>query len=87
MPRRHRSARDRKSPPIQRGLPGLAPEWAHLDGFTVRQVLNQKSYVCPGCNGEIPPGIPHLVVAEEYDPDQRRHWHTPCWRQELRASG
>jgi len=45
-----------------------------------------KTYVCPGCNHDIRPGTPHLVVWP-HDPGplndssvaQRRHWHTACW--------
>ncbi len=45
-----------------------------------------KTYVCPGCNHDIGPGTPHLVVWP-HDPGplndssvaQRRHWHTACW--------
>lgn len=44
-----------------------------------------KAYRCPGCDQEIPAGVPHLVVWPA-DPigfggvEDRRHWHTPCWR-------
>ncbi len=38
-----------------------------------------KSYVCPGCLGDIPPGLGHLVVVPVDQPDQRRHWHHACW--------
>jgi hypothetical protein len=45
-----------------------------------------KAYVCPGCNHDIRPGTPHLVVWP-HDPGSgtdsavanRRHWHTACW--------
>ena len=52
-----------------------------------------KTYRCPGCDQEIRPGAPHLVAwpafprdsdldAWDVDSaaDQRRHWHTVCWR-------
>jgi len=46
-----------------------------------------KSYVCPGCGGEIPPGVAHLVAwradglfGEADDLAARRHWHARCWR-------
>ncbi|MEM9134188.1 MAG: hypothetical protein AAF962_15985 [Actinomycetota bacterium] len=38
-----------------------------------------KSYLCPGCNGEIPPGQGHLVAVPPDAPDLRRHWHRGCW--------
>ena len=45
-----------------------------------------KSYRCPGCDQEIPPGTPHLVAwpAELPGPAGRRHWHRPCWEQRMR---
>lgn len=46
-----------------------------------------KAYVCPGCGARIGPGTAHLVVwpAEpdvggDRAVDERRHWHTACWR-------
>lgn len=48
-----------------------------------------KLYRCPGCDHEIPPGVPHVVVWPVEDRGDvgwgagqvadRRHWHTPCW--------
>ncbi|THV41972.1 hypothetical protein [Glycomyces buryatensis] len=39
-----------------------------------------KTYRCPGCDLEIPPGTPHVVAwADEGDGDDRRHWHKGCW--------
>lgn len=46
-----------------------------------------KQYVCPGCEGPIPPGIGHLVIVPEEMPDMRRHWHRGCWFKELRRRG
>jgi hypothetical protein len=57
--------------------------------WRVRQIAGSaavKSYRCPGCDQEIPPGVPHLVVwpVETIDglagEAGRRHWHTGCWR-------
>jgi hypothetical protein len=39
----------------------------------------RKTYVCPGCNQDIPPGLGHLVIVPELAPDLRRHWHHGCW--------
>ncbi|WP_394552351.1 hypothetical protein ACDF64_16000 [Agromyces sp. MMS24-JH15] len=46
-----------------------------------------KSYSCPQCGREIPPGVAHVVVwradgvlGEAADLAGRRHWHTSCWR-------
>ncbi|MCW2499230.1 MAG: hypothetical protein JWN87_906 [Frankiales bacterium] len=49
------------------------------DGFTVRSVgASDRVYRCPGCAQEVS-GVPHLVAWPEGRPDERRHWHTPCW--------
>lgn len=39
----------------------------------------KKSYLCPGCNRDIPPGQGHMVVVPPDAPDLRRHWHRGCW--------
>ena len=45
-----------------------------------------KAYVCPGCGGSVQPGVAHVVVwrADSIFGDRaiedRRHWHTGCWR-------
>ena len=39
----------------------------------------RKTYLCPGCQQEIPVGLGHLVVVPDEDPDDRRHWHHACW--------
>jgi len=58
----------------------------HDDGdWVVRSITGSSStkhYRCPGCDQEIPPATPHLVVwpAEGYGTvDDRRHWHKSCW--------
>lgn len=40
-----------------------------------------KVYRCPGCDHELRPGVPHLVVwrTEDAEGADRRHWHTHCW--------
>lgn len=52
-----------------------------------------KLYRCPGCDHEISPGVPHVVVWPADDREQawgagrvedRRHWHTPCWNARAR---
>lgn len=90
MPRRHRSARDRDSLPEPPVRPlSVAPEWASAEGFSVRGVSGEKgkTYVCPGCHQVIRPGTPHLVVMMDGELEGRRHWHTECWRRELRRQG
>lgn len=87
MPRKHRSARERDLPvgPPERPR-GVAPDWASAEGYRVLAVSGErdKSYRCPGCQQEIRPGTPHLVVMEHEEVESRRHWHTPCWHRELR---
>ncbi|OON72004.1 ATP/GTP-binding protein [Streptomyces tsukubensis] len=39
-----------------------------------------KRYRCPGCDQEIPSGVPHVVAWSEYTGvEDRRHWHKACW--------
>jgi hypothetical protein len=89
MPRKHR--RDPQyfePPPPSQGRPrSAAPPWAEQPGYEVRQVQSDKPYRCPGCDHEIRVGIAHLVVVPVRDADARRHWHTECWRRELRRLG
>lgn len=89
MPRRHR--RDPAAfapPPAGAGRPrSAAPAWAEQPGTEVRRVQSDKAYRCPGCDHPIRAGAPHLVVVPAGDPDARRHWHTECWRRELRRRG
>jgi hypothetical protein len=61
--------------------------------YVVRTVTGSaatKSYRCPGCRQVIRPATPH-TVAWPVEPsmfsgssgsglDERRHWHTACWR-------
>ncbi|RNE58474.1 hypothetical protein [Cryobacterium tepidiphilum] len=46
-----------------------------------------KTYVCPGCNLEIAPGVAHVVawradgvMGDAADLAARRHWHAHCWK-------
>jgi hypothetical protein len=87
MPRRHRSARERERSGEDLERPrGVAPRWAQVEGTVVRAVSGEsgKTYRCPGCQQEIRRGTPHLVVVTEGNVEGRRHWHTSCWRYELR---
>ncbi|MFV8129582.1 ATP/GTP-binding protein [Streptomyces syringium] len=47
-----------------------------------------KHYRCPGCDQEIPPGVPHLVAWPQYGGgvEDRRHWHKACWNARDRRS-
>lgn len=51
--------------------------------WTVRPVAGQaatKVYRCPGCDHEIALNTPHVVAWPPDSIDQRRHWHSACWR-------
>jgi hypothetical protein len=48
----------------------------------------RKSYLCPGCQHEIPAGTGHVVVVPRDQADLRRHWHRSCWeRRRTRRPG
>lgn len=52
------------------------------DGWVVRRVggrAEPKTYRCPGCDQELDARQPHVVAWPDGRPDDRRHWHTPCW--------
>ncbi|HZD71905.1 MAG TPA: hypothetical protein VFA45_24210 [Actinomycetes bacterium] len=63
------------------------------DGWHLRVVQPYRAlkvYRCPGCDQEIFPRTMHVVVWPEGSPQQRRHWHRPCWERrsaELRRAG
>jgi hypothetical protein len=42
-----------------------------------------KTYRCPGCDQEVPPGTAHVVAWPDDGAapglERRRHWHTACW--------
>ncbi|WTW97362.1 ATP/GTP-binding protein [Streptomycetaceae bacterium NBC_01309] len=88
MPRRNRPPRpERPEPgPGSGGWYGLESRESDRDGeWIVRPVSGAaaaKTYRCPGCDHEIPAGVPH-VVAWRADGlgtvDDRRHWHRACW--------
>lgn len=54
--------------------------------WVVRQVSgtgSAKKYRCPGCDQEIPATVPHVVAwpaGGRGGADDRRHWHSACWR-------
>jgi hypothetical protein len=60
--------------------------------YVVRAVTGSaatKPYRCPGCRQLIRPATPHTVAwpvvptsfAKDAEGiDERRHWHTACWR-------
>ena len=84
-PRRIR--RDRSGPPDPVPGPERVESWPDGD-WVVRRVpgaATAKAYRCPGCDQEIAPGTAHLVAwpAHTSGPQDRRHWHNPCWQRRL----
>ena len=87
-------AKRRNPPRRQRPLPPLpasrrveiGPDGYDYDVKAVAASRALKTYRCPGCDHEIKPSTPHLVVwpafegtAGEAAVEDRRHWHTSCW--------
>ena len=87
MPRKNRRDPQYFEKPEAPPARAAAPDWAEVAGFDVRHVGGQKSYRCPGCDHMVREGTWHLVVVPKDDVDSRRHWHTECWRTELRRTG
>ena len=87
MPRKNRRDPSFHEAPAAPPSRADAPAWAVLPGYDVRAVGGQKAFRCPGCDHEVRAGIMHLVVVPQDDVDARRHWHTECWRRELRRLG
>lgn len=65
-----------------RPKPGVHNDPSDTEDADVRYVQPYqatKTYLCPGCNRDIPPGLGHMVVVPPEAPDLRRHWHRGCW--------
>jgi hypothetical protein len=52
--------------------------YGRVDVRRVQPYQAVKSYVCPGCQQEIPVGMGHYVAVPSDAPDLRRHWHYAC---------
>jgi hypothetical protein len=89
-PRRNHQRRRAGAPPLdaERARRGVEAVQTWADGeWTVRLVPGgaaPKAYRCPGCDHEIAPGVAHVVawVTDRLAGglDDRRHWHSGCWR-------
>jgi hypothetical protein len=86
MPRHNRRHPDAE-PTLERpsGALGERIESWRDEDYVVRFLAGTQAdrpYRCPGCDQEVAPRQPHVVVwpAHHADADDRRHWHTPCWR-------
>jgi hypothetical protein len=77
---------------MDRALGGVRHVEAHDGEWTVRRLRgSEKTYVCPACRQDIPPGTPHVVAwqrdvvgGEEAGLADRRHWHSSCWERRAR---
>ncbi|MGE9809172.1 MULTISPECIES: hypothetical protein [unclassified Janibacter] len=86
MARSNRRRPESRPLSVDRALGGLTQR-ATFRGraFNVRRLTgasSERTYRCPGCQHEIVPGTPHVVVwpAEGITGiEERRHWHNPCW--------
>jgi hypothetical protein len=83
--------RDAGEEPATRLGPPQLQAWPDGD-WVVRQVPGAaatKTYRCPGCDQELRPGVPHVVVwPEQADrAEGRRHWHNSCWQRRPRRPG
>ncbi len=73
---------------VDRARGGRSLEDGPDGSWTVQRVTStDKSYTCPGCRQEIPPGTAHVVAISQdhlFGADaalaDRRHWHSGCWR-------
>ncbi|HEX6682380.1 MAG TPA: hypothetical protein VF062_06270 [Candidatus Limnocylindrales bacterium] len=80
MPRKNKR-RDDPAP-----VPPGSTRHEYVEGdFRVRHLTGEtstKTYRCPGCDQEIPPGVAHVVAwpLEGYGDGERRHWHASCWK-------
>ncbi|AEV88307.1 ATP/GTP-binding protein [Actinoplanes sp. SE50] len=85
-PRRNRPRRDAE-PDTGSQRPGITEQrvqqWQDGD-WMVRNIFGAaatKTYLCPGCLQDIRPGVAHIVAwPHDGAGDDRRHWHTGCWR-------
>jgi hypothetical protein len=79
VPRHNRRRPELDLRPLPGGGPERREEWRGLP-YAVRAVAaGWKTYRCPGCDQEIRSGTGHVVAWPTDDPDDRRHWHSPCW--------
>jgi len=77
---------------LDRARGGTRAESAPDGDWTVRTIAaSEKTYACPGCRQEIPPGTAHVVawrrdhvLGDDAAVADRRHWHSSCWQNRAR---
>ena len=92
--RRKRATRPWQDPRARRDIESLlqqdkTDQELFLHGYEVRRVAAEratKDYRCPDCGNLVPSGEAHVVVWPTGEEELRRHWHTHCWRLEVRRS-
>ncbi|WP_188588212.1 ATP/GTP-binding protein [Gordonia jinhuaensis] len=87
MPRHNRREPDRRRETGDGGLGRVerGPRGDDVDYHvvTIPGSRAKKVYMCPGCSNTIAVGVAHVVAWPVDDfggVDDRRHWHTGCWR-------
>ncbi|WP_390280158.1 hypothetical protein [Gulosibacter bifidus] len=93
MARRRNSRSNREYIPLdvarlQQGMRRVEVRRGHE--YTVAPIRAERAlkvYTCPGCHGEIPEGVAHVVVwradsiwGDDAAIADRRHWHNHCWK-------
>lgn len=58
---------------------GRTDELEEIEVRRVQPFEATKTYLCPGCQGDILRGVGHLVIVPLEATDLRRHWHHGCW--------
>lgn len=61
------------------GEPERDPMGLEVEVRRIQPYEANKTYLCPGCNRDIPSGTGHVVAVPKDAPDLRRHWHKGCW--------
>jgi len=92
-----RNRRESQPEPGEIRLGGMRRSETYADGdWFVQHITGAaatKTYRCPGCDMEITPGSPHIVAWPDYlnggdsAVDERRHWHTACWKRRAPSRG
>lgn len=88
------SRRRARSPKSRGPRPSAPPpiEAKRSGDFYARRITgaaSSKTYTCPACHQPIRPATPHVVawpvekaLLSDSALDERRHWHTTCWKRE-----